>query len=122
MSRKQQRLEDYLGHILESIKRIQQYTENMAESVFLENKLVQDAVIRNFAIIGEASNNIEKHYPDFAADHPELPLSFAYQMRNALAHGYFQVDFEIVWTTIHSDISSLHAVIAELRKDLNRTT
>jgi len=69
-----------------------------------------------------SSNNIEKHYPDFAADHPELPLSFAYQMRNALAHGYFQVDFEIVWTTIHSDISSLHAVIAELRKDLNRTT
>jgi len=54
VSRKQQRLEDYLGHILESIKRIQQYTENMAESVFLENKLVQDAVIRNFEIIGEA--------------------------------------------------------------------
>lgn len=57
---------------------------------------MQDAVIRNFEILGEASNNIEKHYPEFAAAHPELLLSFAYQMRNIIAHGYFKVDFEIV--------------------------
>ncbi|MCC8463954.1 PAAR domain-containing protein [Photorhabdus bodei] len=48
---------------------------------FLNNRLVQDAVIRNFEIIGEASNNIGKHYPNFAVANPELPLSFAYQMR-----------------------------------------
>jgi uncharacterized protein with HEPN domain len=76
--------------------------------------LVQDAVIRNFEIIGEASNNIEKHYPDFAVAHPELPLSFAYQMRNAVAHGYFKVDFEIVWRTIHRDLPDLHKQVREL--------
>lgn len=53
---------------------------------------MQGAVIRNLEIIDEACNNIEKHCPDFAADHPELPLSFAYQVRNALAYGYFKVD------------------------------
>ncbi|HCE10803.1 MAG TPA: hypothetical protein DEQ40_19785, partial [Oxalobacteraceae bacterium] len=100
MSRDQQRLADYLAHILEAIERIERYTEDMAEPAFLESQLVQDAVIRNFEIIGEASNNIEKHYPEFAVEHPELPLAFAYQMRNAVAHGYFKVDFEIVWKTI----------------------
>lgn len=115
MSRNSQRLSDYLAHILEAIDRIERYTKDMAESAFLENQLVQDAVIRNFEIIGEASNNIEKHYPEFAAENPELPLAFAYQMRNAVAHGYFQVDFEIVWSTIFSDLPRLYAQVKKLR-------
>ncbi|RPE73194.1 uncharacterized protein with HEPN domain [Tibeticola sediminis] len=114
MSREQQRLADYLAHIAEAIERIDRYTEDMDEVAFLNNELVQDAVIRNLEIIGEASNNIEKLYPDFAAAHPELPLSFAYQMRNAVAHGYFKVDFEIVWRTIHSDLPGLHQQVCQL--------
>lgn len=107
MSRDLQRLPDYLAHILEAIERIDRYTEDMDELAFLNNQMAQDAVVRNFEIIGEASNNIEKHYPEFAAAHPELPLAFAYQMRNAVAHGYFKVDFEIVWRTIHSNLPEL---------------
>jgi uncharacterized protein with HEPN domain len=114
----QQRLADYLAHITESIERIDRYTDDMDEVAFLNNELVQDAVIRNFEIIGEASNNIEKHYPDFAASHPDLPLSFAYQMRNAVAHGYFKVDFEIVWKTIHRDLPGLHAQIQEAQANV----
>ncbi|MEW5891343.1 MAG: DUF86 domain-containing protein [Pseudomonadota bacterium] len=117
MTRDQQRLADYLAHIAEAIERIDRYTEDMDEVAFLNNQLVQDAVIRNFEIIGEASNNIEKHYPDFAADHPELPLSFAYQMRNAVAHGYFKVDFEIVWRTIHRDLPGLYQQIRKLAEN-----
>jgi uncharacterized protein with HEPN domain len=113
MTRDQQRLADYLAHIVEAIERIDRYTEDMDEVTFLNNQLVQDAVIRNFEIIGEASNNIEKHYPDFAASHPELPLSSAYQMRNAVVHGYFKVDFEIVWKTIHRDLQGLHSRIQD---------
>jgi uncharacterized protein with HEPN domain len=75
---------------------------------------VQDAVIRNFEIIGEASHNIEKNYAQFAADHPELPLAFAYQMRNVVAHGYFQVDLEIVWKTIHSDLPGLYSDVKQV--------
>jgi uncharacterized protein with HEPN domain len=66
MTRDQQRLADYLHHILEAIERIAQYTEDMDEPAFLNSPLVQDAVIRNVEIIGEASNNIEKRYPEFA--------------------------------------------------------
>lgn len=80
MSRNKQRLTDYLAHIIEAIERIDRYTDGMTKPEFLENPLVQDAVIRNLEIIGEASNNIEKHCPDFAANHQELPLSFAYHI------------------------------------------
>lgn len=114
MTRDQQRLADYLAHITEAIERIDRYIGDMDEAAFLNNQMVQDAVIRNFEIIGEASNNIEKRYPDFTADHPELPLSFAYQMRNAVAHGYFKVDFEIVWRTIRRDLPGLYQQVLEL--------
>ena len=104
----EQRLADYLAHILEAIERIDTYVSDLDELAFLKSHLVQDAVIRNFEIIGEACNNIEKRYSNFAAEHPELPLSSAYQMRNALAHGYFKVDFEVLWKTIHNDLPLLY--------------
>lgn len=53
-------------------------------------------MIRNFEVIGEACHNIERDYPDFANSHLELLLKFAYEMRNAIAHGYYQVDLEQV--------------------------
>ncbi|PYE88527.1 HepT-like ribonuclease domain-containing protein [Phyllobacterium leguminum] len=114
MTRDQQRLAAYLAHIIEAIERIDRYTEDMDEGAFLSSQLVQDAVIRNIEIIGEASNNIEKHHPEFAAAYPELPLAVAYQMRNAVTHGYFKVDFEIVWKTIQRDLPALHAQIAKI--------
>ena len=58
MNRDQQRLLDYLQHILEAINRIQRYIEDIDEITFLDNELVQDAVIRNLEIMGEASRNI----------------------------------------------------------------
>lgn len=58
MTRDPQRLAACLGHILEAIERIARYTEGMDEVGFLGNPLVQDGVIRNIEVIGEASNNI----------------------------------------------------------------
>jgi len=121
MSRDLQRLKDYLAHILQAIERIDRYCEDLSELEFLQHELVQDAVIRNFEIIGEASNNIEKHYPAYAESHPELPLSSAYQMRNAIAHGYFKVDYELVWRTIQSDLPTLYKLVAEAAQQLPKS-
>lgn len=118
MTSGQQRLAEYLTHILEAIERIERYTGDMDEGDFLGNQMAQDAVIRNFEIIGEASHNIETRYPRFATDHPELPLAFAYQMRNAVAHGYFKVDLEIVWNTIHRDLPGLFQQVQEVTRNL----
>lgn len=78
----------------------------------MKNPLIQDAVIRNLEVIGEASRNIFNHCPDFARAHPEVPLASANQMRNALIHGYFQVDLEIVWNTIQTELPDLHAKLS----------
>lgn len=118
MKRDPHRLIDYLKHILEAIQRIEEYVADLDEATFLQNKLVQDAVIRNFEVIGEASHNIEKRFPEFVADHPELPLANAYQMRNAIAHGYFEVDFEILWKTIHINLPGLHSKISGIKEKL----
>lgn len=118
MKGKQQRLPDYLGHILEAIERIGRYTEDIDENGFLQDEMTQDAVIRNLEIIGEASHNIERDHAEFATAHPDLPLAFAYQMRNAVAHGYFKVDLEIVWRTVQNDLTGLHAQVQEIRQKL----
>jgi len=107
MSRDPLRLRDYLGHILEAISQIHKYCEDIDEVSFLSNRMIQDAVIRNFEIIGEASKNIERVAPEFVAAHPELPLAFAYDMRNLLAHGYYKVDVTVVWKTIEKDLPYL---------------
>lgn len=79
-------------------------------------------MIRNLEVIGEASRNIERVHPEFAAAHPELPLALANDMRNALAHGYFKVDLEIVWKTIQSNLPDLHAQISEVSTTLSRNS
>lgn len=118
MSRDKQRLSDYLEHILEAITRIDRYTADMDEMAFLSSEIAQDAVIRNLEIIGEASHNIEVYFPEFATAHPELPLAYAYQMRNAVAHGYFKVDLEIVWQTIQRDLARLYEQVQQAAQGL----
>lgn len=118
MTRDSQRLVDYMDHILEAIERIDSYTAELDEAAFLQSPMTQDAVIRNLEVIGEASHNIEVHFPEFAASHQELPLAFAYQMRNAVAHGYFKVDLEIVWNTLNNDLPKLAAQVSNVRSSL----
>ena len=74
-------------------------------------------MIRNFEVLGEACRNIERIHPDFVAAHRELPFAFAYEMRNALAHGYFKVDLGIVWKTIESDLRHLQQQVQALMPD-----
>ena len=118
MSRDPQRLADYLDHVLQAIDRVQRYAGAMGAEDFMRDQMVQDAVIRNLEVIGEASHNIETQFPGFAAAHPELPLAFAYQMRNAVAHGYFKVDLEIVWRTIATDLIGYRAAMQTAADEL----
>jgi uncharacterized protein with HEPN domain len=77
-------------------------------------KKTQDAVVRNFEIIGEAARNIERYHLAYAQSHPEIPWIFMYAMRNRIAHSYFKVDFELVWKTIHADLPELHEQVRQL--------
>ena len=116
------RVPDYLGHILKAIERIDRYTADMNEIAFLNNELVQDAVIRNIEIVGEASNNIQRVAPEFAAQHDDIPWLVMYTMRNRVSHGYDKVDLEIVWKTIQNNLPELHAQITEVSATLSRNS
>lgn len=106
-------LRDYLEHIQQAIGRIQRYLLRIDYHAFLLNEEKQDAVIRNLEIIGEAAGNIQRHFPGFATQHSELPLKAAYGTRNALAHGYFKVDLDIVWRTVERDLPKLRVQVEE---------
>ena len=110
------RLDEDLSHIVESIERIERFTHGFSRADFIANELVQDAVLRNIEIVGEASHKIEVLFPEFATAHPELPLSIAYHMRNSVSHGYLGVDLGVVWNTIKSDLphfgSQVQAILA----------
>ncbi len=86
----------------------------MDEVAFLQDRKTQDAVIRTLEVIGEASNNVRKHYPEFVQQHPEVPFGSAYGMRNALSDGYFDVDSELIWKTIHEDLPELYDRLNQL--------
>jgi uncharacterized protein with HEPN domain len=87
----------YLKDISESIEKIIAYTKGVNYEEFANNSMVFDAVIRNFEIIGEAAKNI----PDeIKLNYPDIPWTDMIGMRNILIHGYFGIDYTIVWNTI----------------------
>ena len=118
MTAQEPRLPEYLDHILEAIRRIRTYTEDIVETAFLEDTLVQDGVIRNIEVIGEAAKNVEQRHPEFSAKHPEVPWGLVYAMRNRVAHGYFKIDLEIVWQTIQDDLPEIERNLTKLRAGL----
>jgi uncharacterized protein with HEPN domain len=118
MSKKDLRVNDYLDHILQAIERIERYTLGKNEAAFLQDEQLQDAVIRNIEILGEAANNVKKADPLLTDSHPEVPWLVMVAMRNRVSHAYFSVDHEIVWTTICNDLPGMKQQILALIKAL----
>lgn len=118
---KTSRVSDYLGHILRAMERIDRYTAGLDEAAFLNSELVQDAVLRNIEIVGEASNNIQRTAPEFASRHASIPWQVMYTMRNRISHGYDKVDLEIVWKTIHRDLPILRSSVRKAQTDIHRS-
>lgn len=86
----------YLNDIVDSIKKILEYTKEIDYDEFTKNTLVFDAVIRNFEIIGEAARNISE---EIKSKYPNITWSDMIGMRNILIHSYFGIDYSIVWNT-----------------------
>jgi uncharacterized protein with HEPN domain len=102
-----------LDDMLDSARAISEYTHGLTEAAFQSNRMAQDAVIRRFEILGEAANQVPE---DYRRQHPEIPWGFMAGMRNRLIHGYFLVDFDILWNTIQNDIPPLETSLRLLRQ------
>jgi uncharacterized protein with HEPN domain len=110
-----ERVEDYLEHIAEAIERATNYLVPLKNTEELQqNQQVQDAVVRNIEIIGEAANKIQKMDSGFAANHPELPWIEMRGMRNKVIHNYFDVDWDVIWSTVKDDLPRVKKQIDEL--------
>ncbi len=118
MSIKSFRVCDFLEHILKAIERIERYTSDKDVVAFLQDEQLQDAVIRNIEILGEAANNIRISDPQLTDNHPEVPWLVIVAMRNSVSHAYFSVDLDIVWTTIRNDLPGMKQKIQALLTSL----
>ena len=108
------RLGDYLQHIVQAIDRIENYTTGMDAAGFAADTKTQDAVVRNIEVIGEAARNIQRQHADFSAAEAHVPWAVMVGMRNRVSHGYFSLDWNLIWATVQADLPPLRAQIRAL--------
>jgi uncharacterized protein with HEPN domain len=101
----------YLDHILEAIGKIEGFVQGITKSDFDQNVMIQDAIIRNIEIIGEATKKISKQ---FTQSYPDIPWQDMAGMRDKLIHDYLDVDLDVVWKTVEFDLPLLKAMISDI--------
>ena len=111
MQRRAPRL--YLEDIKGAAARISEYTSG-GEEEFKNSQLLQDAVLRQLLIVGEAV----QHLPDDLLEREAgIPWERVVGMRNRLVHGYHEINMEVVWDTVQRDLPTLQAAVERLLQD-----
>jgi uncharacterized protein with HEPN domain len=106
----------YIEDILESIRKIERYIENLDYKEFEKNELIVDAVIRNLEIIGEASRNIANNIRNKYTD---IPWKRTIGLRNIATHEYFGIDLSIIWEIITVNLPETKPKIELMVKDFS---
>ncbi len=106
----------YLAQILERIVRIEGFTPGGKKS-FLADPLIQDAVIRNLEVIGEASRRVGAEYQ---AAHPEIPWREMAGLRNILIHDYESVNLEKIWQVVEKELPSVKGALEKILPPLDQ--
>lgn len=102
----------YLNHIRDSISRVASYLDGIDEAEFLRTPLIQDAVMRQIQLIGEAANRLSA---EFAAATETIPWKDITGMRHKLVHDYMGVDLEAEWETAVRDLPALQVELDRVR-------
>jgi uncharacterized protein with HEPN domain len=94
----------YLGDILDAIQRIESYTTQVSKQGFIENFMMQDAVMLQIEIIGEAANSISEAFQE---KHDEIPWAQMRALRNRIVHDYRGINLNVIWDTVQNDLPAL---------------
>lgn len=106
----------YLQHILDAIEQIEEYLKGVSVKRFLQTRLLQDGVVRQLEIIGEASRNLAD---EFRQTHPEVPWGEIVGLRNRIIHAYFNVNLQIVWEIVQNDLPPLKQQVERILRMLD---
>ncbi len=101
----------YLKHILDAVGNIENYTRHFSEKEFQKNKMVQDAVIRNLEIIGEATKHLSAV---FRKSYKTIEWKKIAGMRDVLIHDYLGVDIDKVWAVVQNKLPGLKKSIEKI--------
>jgi uncharacterized protein with HEPN domain len=113
------RLPDYLDHIQQAAVDARSFVEGQAKDDFLADKRTQQAVIMSLIIIGEAATKVMDGYADFIQAHAEVPWRSMRNMRNRMAHGYFDINLDVVWETVQEWLPELLKQLSTMRQDID---
>jgi len=117
MSKRDWRL--FINDMLECIERIEKYISGLSYDDFIKDDKTKDAVVRNLEIIGEAANQIPV---DIRKKYKDIPWAQIVGLRHRLIHGYFVIDYDIVWNIIDKEMPDLKIRIKKIFKDLGGET
>lgn len=101
------RLRTYLDEMEKAGKEIGEFLAGTTREEFMRDVLRQRAVGMNLLILGEASVRLAEEYPEFLADHFDIPWVKIRGMRNRIAHGYLGIDLDTIWDTATTVIPDL---------------
>ncbi len=101
----------HLNHILDEIRFVLNYSSTVEKDEFLQDPILKRAVVRSLEVIGEAAKQIPQEYQE---EHPDIEWSGMAGMRDRLIHGYFGIDYELVWDVIKNKLPGLGRKINSL--------
>jgi uncharacterized protein with HEPN domain len=108
----------YLQDILDACDAIERFLRRTTEIAFMQDELVQSAVLQKLIVIGEAAARLPRN---FTQQHPEIEWADIVAFRNIAVHEYFAVNWKIVWITATEDVPLLRgrikAILSELEED-----
>lgn len=108
-------LPEYLEQMLEAARLACGYVQGMDSPGFRSDRRTQQAVVLNLMVIGEVANRLHSENPNFLTQHAAIPWKSMRGMRNRIAHGYFDIDLDIVWDTVERDLPALIAQLEAIR-------
>ena len=117
---KRQRFSDYLEHMKQAARDACTFVEGLDREAFLADKRTQQAVVMNLIILGEAATKVMDGFPEFVREHSDVPWRNMRGMRNRIAHGYFDIDLDVVWNTEQDALPTLLEQLSAIDGDKAR--